>query len=215
MQHVEHISQSASNSHQAHSDHATRTDPALTYLPGYGEVVSPIPGGPMQLRLQDNPATEPGDGTKYMTIYTLNKQYSFSKAQSVRAAVPANSVALRCADIPKLIQMYRYFTVPTLSDVVARHRLQTSTRISSLTSIIAEHQCDSTCPGYNDVFATRNCFRKILREEWAGLHSFAFSLSCLGWAKSLREPEDRGGIKRGSGRAVNLPGSVAGDSGRV
>ncbi|KAJ7829888.1 hypothetical protein B0H14DRAFT_2593755 [Mycena olivaceomarginata] len=32
---------------------------------------------------QDNPATEPGDGTKYMTIYTLNKQYGFSKAQSM------------------------------------------------------------------------------------------------------------------------------------
>lgn len=87
-----------------------------------------------------------------MTVYTLNKQYGFSRTQSVRSTVPVDSVALTCADVPKLIQLYRYFTVPTLSDVVARHRLQTSTRILSLASIIAEHQCDTACPGYNDVF---------------------------------------------------------------
>jgi hypothetical protein len=80
----------------------------------------------MQLKLQDVPATEPGEGTKFVTAYTLNKQYGFSRTQSVCAAVPVNFVALMCTDIPKLVQLYRYFTVPTLFDVVACHRLQMS-----------------------------------------------------------------------------------------
>ncbi|KAJ7302392.1 hypothetical protein DFH08DRAFT_826723 [Mycena albidolilacea] len=64
--------------------------------------------------------------------------------QSVRAAVPDASIALMCTDIPKLVQLYRYFTAPTLSDLAARHCLQTSTRLLSLISIIAEHQLK--CP---------------------------------------------------------------------
>jgi hypothetical protein len=128
-------------------------------MSGYRVFVSPESVEPMQIKLQDSPAAEPGEGTKFMTIYTLNKQYRFSRTQTVRAAVPINSVALKCADIPKLIQLYRYFTVPTLSDVVARHHLQTSIRISSLASIIAEHRCDPACPGYKDVFI----FHKLKR----------------------------------------------------
>jgi hypothetical protein len=106
----------------------------------------------MELKLQDAPATEAGEGTKFVTVYTLNKQYAFSKTQTSRAAVPVDSIALKCSNIPKLTQLYRYFTAPSLSDVVARHRLQTSTRMSSLVSIIANHRCDTLCPGYSDVF---------------------------------------------------------------
>ncbi|KAJ7812812.1 hypothetical protein B0H14DRAFT_2605530 [Mycena olivaceomarginata] len=129
-----HILRPPCNVHQSHGGGA---DPALTYMSGYWVFVTPESVEPMQIKLQDSPAAEPGEVTKFMTVYTLNKQYIFSRTQTVRAAVPINSVALKYADIPKLIQLYRYFTVPTLSDLVARHRLQTSIRISSLASIIA------------------------------------------------------------------------------
>src|SRR4051812_30292574 len=75
-----------------------------------------------------------------------------SRTQSVRAAVSDASLALTCTDVPKLIQLYHYFTAPALSDLAARYHLQTSTRLSSLISIIAEHQCVSACPGYNNIF---------------------------------------------------------------
>ncbi|KAJ7302966.1 hypothetical protein DFH08DRAFT_977346 [Mycena albidolilacea] len=118
----------------------TGNDPVLTYLPGYWATISPAPVAPLQLKLQDVPATEPGEGIKFITVYTLNKEYGFSRTQSVCAAVPDASIALMCTDIPKLVQLYRYFTAPALSDLAARHCLQTSTRLSSLISIIAEHQ---------------------------------------------------------------------------
>jgi hypothetical protein len=143
-----HILRPPCNVHQSHSGGA---DPALTYMLGYWVFVSPESAEPMQVKLQDSPAAEPGEGTKFMTVYILNKQYRFSRTQTVQTAVPINSVALKCADIPKLIQLYCYFTVPTLSDVVVRHSLQTSIRIPSLASIIVGHQCDPVCPGYKDV----------------------------------------------------------------
>ncbi|KAJ7838244.1 hypothetical protein B0H14DRAFT_3459667 [Mycena olivaceomarginata] len=130
----------------------SESDPALTYLPGYQALVSPQSVVPMELKLQDSPAIEAGEGTKFVTVYTLNKQYGFSKTQTSHAAVPVDSIALKCSDIPKLTQLYRYFTAQSLSEVVARHRLQTSTRMSSLVSIIANHRCDTLCPGYSDVF---------------------------------------------------------------
>jgi hypothetical protein len=125
---------------------------------------------PLQLKLQDVPAAEPGEGTSFVTAYTLNKQYGFSRTQSVRSAVPDGSIALTCTDIPKFVQIYRYFTVPTLSDIVARHHLQTSTRLSSLVSIIAEHQCAPACPGYNDVFIFHH-----LKRPWTVKHNLASS----------------------------------------
>ncbi|KAJ7325438.1 hypothetical protein DFH08DRAFT_817120 [Mycena albidolilacea] len=211
------------NVHQPHSAHTIGSDPALTYLPGYRVIVSIAPVAPMQWKLQDVPVTEPGEGTKFVTAYTLNKQsllwsheepppggsakaeitsliyhppalhvslvncmefmtklkqneYGFSRTQSVRSAVPVNSVALTCTDIPKLVQLYRYFTVPTLSDGVARHRRQTSIRISSLASILAEHQCAPACPGYNDVFVFHRLKRPRTVKHNLGLSSHFFEV---------------------------------------
>ncbi|KAJ7803809.1 hypothetical protein B0H14DRAFT_3776627 [Mycena olivaceomarginata] len=104
----------------------SHVDPATTYLPGYGSFVSREYVEPLELRLQDVPAAELGDGTSFLTVYTLNKQYGFFRSQPAHAAIPANSVTLKCANLLKLIQLYSYFTAPTLSDVAARHHLQTS-----------------------------------------------------------------------------------------
>jgi hypothetical protein len=108
-----HILEPTANVYQPCSAHTIGSDPALTYLPGYWAIVSPIPVTPMQLKLQDFPATEPGEGTKFVTAYTLNTQYRFSRTQSICAAVPVNFVALTSTDILKLVQLYRYFMVPT------------------------------------------------------------------------------------------------------
>ncbi|KAJ7348116.1 hypothetical protein DFH08DRAFT_808870 [Mycena albidolilacea] len=117
-----HVTRPPFNVHAFQGAQVSHIDPATTYLPGYGTFVSRKYVEPLELKLQDGPAAEPGDGTSFLTVYTLNKQYGFSRTQPTRTAVPANSVALKCADLPKLIQLYRYFTVPTLSDVVSRHR---------------------------------------------------------------------------------------------
>jgi hypothetical protein len=162
-----HILEPMANFHQPRSAYTISSDPALTYLPGYWAIISPIPVVPMQLKLQDVPTTEPSEGTKFVTAYTLNKQYGFSRTQSVCATVLVNSIALTCTDIPKLVQQYRYFAVPTLSDFVARHCLQKCIRISS---IIAEHQCDPACPGYNDIFVFH-----WLKRPWTVKHNLGLS----------------------------------------
>jgi hypothetical protein len=97
-----HNIQTPFNVHEFRDVPTSSADPATKYLPGYGTFLTTIFVDPLELRLQDSPAAEPGDGTKFLTVYALNKQYTFSKTQHVRAAVPTNSVALKCADFPKL-----------------------------------------------------------------------------------------------------------------
>jgi hypothetical protein len=97
------VTQPPFNVHAFQGAQASHIDPATTYLPGYGTFVSRKYVKPLELRLQDSPAAEPGDGTSFLTVYTLNKQYGFSRTQPARAAGPANSVALKCANLPKLI----------------------------------------------------------------------------------------------------------------
>ncbi|KAJ7347784.1 hypothetical protein DFH08DRAFT_808562 [Mycena albidolilacea] len=55
-----HALQSTSSVHQPLSVQSGSIDPTLTYLPGYQAVISPVSVGPIQPRLQDSPAAEPG-----------------------------------------------------------------------------------------------------------------------------------------------------------
>jgi hypothetical protein len=67
-----HVLEPTANVHQPCRAHTIGSNPALTYLPSYRVIVSPPPVAPMQLKVQDVLSTEPGEGTKFVTAYTLN-----------------------------------------------------------------------------------------------------------------------------------------------
>ncbi|KAJ7352136.1 hypothetical protein DFH08DRAFT_805416 [Mycena albidolilacea] len=101
-----HVLEPTANVHQPHSAHTIGSDSALTYLPGCRAIISQVPVAPMQLKLQDVPATEPSEGIK----------------------------------------------------------------ILSLASILAEHQCAPTCPGYNAIFVFH-----WLKWPWTVKHNLGLS----------------------------------------
>ncbi|KAJ7325760.1 hypothetical protein DFH08DRAFT_1027683 [Mycena albidolilacea] len=97
------------NVHEFQRIQGTPVDPATRYLPGYSKFVFTKYVEPLELKLQDGPAAEPGDGTNFLTVYTLNKQYEFSRTQSARAAIVSlfySSFIVRCCGAAPFADLY-------------------------------------------------------------------------------------------------------------
>ncbi|KAJ7304701.1 hypothetical protein DFH08DRAFT_825279 [Mycena albidolilacea] len=113
----------------------------------------------MPVVCQECPSSTPGDGTSYLTTYTLNMQYGCVGYQSASKTLSQNTVGVSCKDIGLFVRQFKHWTVSHLMELVSQHRLHSSAHRTTLVSIFTAHSCDMSCPAHDCILI----FRKLLR----------------------------------------------------
>jgi hypothetical protein len=75
----------------------------------------------------------------------------------VHLHIPPHTVVTACIDVSSFVRQFHYLTIPRLSELAAKHRLDSSTRRSVLITNITKHVCEIGCPAQSHLLV----FRKL------------------------------------------------------